>query len=47
MRQVFKAKYIYELKVDEIAEDMGVSVNTVKTQLMQSKKKIKKLLIKD
>ncbi|WP_430815638.1 RNA polymerase sigma-70 factor [Carboxylicivirga sp. RSCT41] len=37
MKKVFRAKYIYDLTIPEIAEDLDVSVNTVKTQLKRAR----------
>ncbi|OOV17623.1 RNA polymerase sigma factor [Flavobacterium sp. LM4] len=45
MQQVFKLKFIENYKYDEIANEMGISVNTVKTQLKRAKIKISELLV--
>ncbi|MCU4174200.1 RNA polymerase sigma-70 factor [Carboxylicivirga sp. N1Y90] len=37
MKRVFKAKYFYDLTVPEIAEDLSISPNTVKTHLKRAK----------
>ncbi len=43
-KEVFKLSYIQNLKVDEVAEVMGISVNTVKTQRRIAKTMLKKRL---
>lgn len=40
MQQIVKLKYLHHYKYLEIAEELGVSVNTVKTQLKRAKVKI-------
>jgi RNA polymerase sigma-70 factor (family 1) len=45
MQQVFKLKFIENYKYDEIADEMGISVNTVKTQLKRAKMKISESLV--
>lgn len=45
MQQVFKLKFIENYKYDEIANEMGISVNTVKTQLKRAKIKISESLV--
>ncbi|HEX8014791.1 MAG TPA: RNA polymerase sigma-70 factor, partial [Flavobacterium sp.] len=45
MQQVFKLKFIENYKYDEIAHEMGISVNTVKTQLKRAKIKISESLV--
>ncbi|KAF2328082.1 RNA polymerase sigma factor [Flavobacterium ginsenosidimutans] len=45
MQQVFKLKFIENYKYEEIAEEMGISVNTVKTQLKRAKVKISESLV--
>uniref|UniRef100_UPI0021CB8DAD RNA polymerase sigma-70 factor n=1 Tax=Carboxylicivirga litoralis TaxID=2816963 RepID=UPI0021CB8DAD len=41
MKRIFKAKYIYDLTVPEISEDLGISANTVKTQLKRARAAIR------
>lgn len=43
-KEVFKLSYIQNLKVDEVAEVMGISVNTVKTQRRIAKTVLKNRL---
>ncbi len=45
-RKVFELYYFKNLKHKEIAEELGISPNTSKTNLMKAKKKIKELLVK-
>ena len=45
MQQVFKLKFIENYKYDEIADELGISVNTVKTQLKRAKLKISESLV--
>jgi len=45
-RKVFELYYFENLKHKEIAEELGISPNTSKTNLMKAKKKIKELLVK-
>ncbi|GGF03946.1 RNA polymerase sigma-70 factor [Flavobacterium limi] len=45
MQQVFKLKFIENYKYEEIADEMGISVNTVKTQLKRAKVKISQSLV--
>ncbi|MEP6805254.1 MAG: RNA polymerase sigma-70 factor [Flavobacterium sp.] len=40
MQQIFKLKFIENYKYNEIADELGISVNTVKTQLKRAKLKI-------
>ena len=40
MQQIVKMRFIENYKYVEIAEELGVSVNTVKTQLKRAKLKI-------
>ena len=40
MQQIVKLKFLHHYKYLEIAEELGVSVNTVKTQLKRAKVKI-------
>lgn len=43
-RNVFKMSYIQRYEVKQIAEDLNVSVNTVKTQRLRAKKYLKERL---
>ena len=45
-KKVFELYYFENLKHKEIAEELGISINTSKTNLMKAKKKIKDLLNK-
>ena len=45
MQQVFKLKFIENYKYEEIADELGISVNTVKTQLKRAKVKISESLV--
>ncbi|MGO4773174.1 RNA polymerase sigma-70 factor [Flavobacterium sp. W22_SRS_FK3] len=45
MQQIFKLKFIENYKYYEIAHQMGISVNTVKTQLKRAKVKISESLV--
>ena len=40
MQQIVKLKFLHNYKYTEIAEELGISVNTVKTQLKRGKLKI-------
>lgn len=40
MQQIVKLKFLHHYKYAEIAEELGISVNTVKTQLKRAKVKI-------
>jgi RNA polymerase sigma-70 factor (family 1) len=40
MQQIFKLKFVENYKYNEIADELGISVNTVKTQLKRAKLKI-------
>ena len=40
MQQIVKLKFLHQYKYAEIAEELGVSINTVKTQLKRAKVKI-------
>jgi RNA polymerase sigma-70 factor (ECF subfamily) len=40
MQQIVKLKFLHNYKYTEIAEELGISVNTVKTQLKRAKVKI-------
>lgn len=44
MAEIVKAKYFGSKKVEEIASQFDISVNTVKTQLSRGRKKIKDLI---
>ena len=44
MQQIFKMKFVNNYKYSEIAEELGISVNTVKTQLKRAKFKISELV---
>lgn len=44
MQQVVKLKFLHGLKYKEIAEELDISVNTVKTQLRRAKLKITELV---
>ncbi|MFB9079294.1 RNA polymerase sigma-70 factor [Flavobacterium procerum] len=45
MQQVFKLKFIENYSYNQIADELGISVNTVKTQLQRSKNKISQSLV--
>ena len=47
MCAIFSMRYLYGFKYDEIAEEMDLSINTVKTQLLRSKKKLRNLLLNE
>ncbi|WP_142785364.1 RNA polymerase sigma factor [Changchengzhania lutea] len=44
MQQVVKLKFLHNYKYSEIADELGISVNTVKTQLKRAKSKITALV---
>jgi RNA polymerase sigma-70 factor (ECF subfamily) len=46
MGELFKQKYLYGRKLQEIAEINNISENTVKTQLQRAKEKMRKMLLK-
>ena len=46
MAEIFKLKYLEEHTVKEIATQLEVSENTVKTQLLRAKEKLRMLLLK-
>lgn len=46
MAEIFKMKYIEGKKISEIAQINGISENTVKTQILRAKNKLRKKLIK-
>lgn len=45
MQEIFKLKVMHGLSYSAIAEEMGISVNTVKTQLKRAKFKIESALL--
>jgi len=45
MQEIFKLKVMHGLSYKEIAEDMSISINTVKTQLKRAKFKIESALL--
>jgi RNA polymerase sigma-70 factor (ECF subfamily) len=45
MQEIFKLKVMYNLNYKDIAEEMGISVNTVKTQLKRAKFKIESAIL--
>ncbi|WP_165732515.1 RNA polymerase sigma factor [Polaribacter sp. 20A6] len=45
MQEIFKLKFIENYKYIEIAEELNISLNTVKTQLKRAKVKIKESLV--
>lgn len=44
MQEIFKLKFFSNYKYSEIADELGISVNTVKTQLKRAKSKINESL---
>ncbi len=44
MKRIFRLKYVHGLSMQEIAEDLDISVSTVKTQLGRARKKLRLLL---
>ena len=44
MQQVVKLKFLHNYKYAQIAEELGVSINTVKTQLKRAKYKITQMV---
>ncbi|MDD7887301.1 RNA polymerase sigma factor [Flavivirga sp. 57AJ16] len=44
MKQIVKLKFLHNYKYREIAEELDISVNTVKTQLKRAKSKITELV---
>jgi RNA polymerase sigma-70 factor (ECF subfamily) len=46
MGELFKQKYLYGRKLQEIAEINNISENTVKTQIQRAKEKMRKMLLK-
>lgn len=47
MQRIFKAKYVYSLTAKEISEDLGLTENTVNTQLKRAKEKIRKIIFEE
>jgi len=45
MLKIFELKYLHNYKYKEIAEELNISINTVKTQLKRVKSKINRLLL--
>lgn len=46
MAEIFQLKYVECKRISEIAHQNGVSENTVKTQLLRAKNKMRKILLK-
>ena len=44
MQQIVKLKFLHHYKYAEIAEELGISINTVKTQLKRAKSKITEMV---
>lgn len=44
MKRIFRLKYVHGLSMAEIAEDLDISVSTVKTQLSRARQKLRQLL---
>ena len=44
MKRIFRLKYVHGLTMNEIAEDLDISVSTVKTQLGRARLKLRNLL---
>lgn len=44
MQQIVKLKFLHNYKYSEIAEELGISINTVKTQLKRGKLRITELV---
>ncbi|SFZ93095.1 RNA polymerase sigma-70 factor, ECF subfamily [Flaviramulus basaltis] len=44
MQQVVKLKFLHNYKYSEIASELGISINTVKTQLKRAKSRITELV---
>lgn len=44
MREIFKMKYLENQRQKEIADILGITENTVKTQLLRAKKKLRDIL---
>ncbi len=45
MQQIVKLKFMHNYKYSEIANELGVSINTVKTQLKRAKVRIIELVV--
>ncbi|CDF78633.1 RNA polymerase ECF-type sigma factor [Formosa agariphila KMM 3901] len=45
MKQIFKLKYLQGYKYSEIAEELDVSINSVKTQLQRAKLKLNEAMV--
>jgi len=45
MLKIFELKFLHNYKYKEIAEELNISINTVKTQLKRAKSKINRLLV--
>lgn len=45
MRHIFQLRFLEQYKYAEIAEELGISVNSVKTQLKRAKSKINKAIV--
>lgn len=46
MKRIFQLKYAHDLTMNEIAEDLNISVSTVKTQLSRARQKLRTQLAK-
>ncbi len=46
MKKIFQLKYVHDLTMNEIAEDLDISVSTVKTQLSRARKKLRNQIAK-
>jgi len=44
MQQIVKLKFLHNYKYSEISEELGISINTVKTQLKRAKLKITEMV---
>lgn len=44
MQQIVKLKFLHDYKYSEIASELGISINTVKTQLQRAKLRITELV---
>ena len=44
MKEIFKLKFLENYKHNEIADELGISVNTVKSQLRRAKSKIEQFI---
>lgn len=45
MQQIFRLKFLSDYKYSEIADELGISENTVKTQLKRARKKINQSIL--